>query len=99
MKTMSPGRSPMPHITRAWLLAITGQSSRPMAKTVGRPVVPDVPWMWWISVSGTQRYSPKGSFSACEARSSALVVTGTRSKSSKLLTWSGCTPASSHFLW
>jgi hypothetical protein len=43
MQTMSPGRIPMPHITRAWALAMARQSSREMAKAVGRPVVPEVP--------------------------------------------------------
>jgi hypothetical protein len=55
MKTVSAGRMPMPHITRAWALAIAVQSVRPMAKAVGRPVVPEVPWMWPTSSSGTQR--------------------------------------------
>jgi len=46
---------PIPHITRAWALAIARQSAREMAKAVGRPVVPEVPWTWQISSSGTQR--------------------------------------------
>ncbi len=41
--TMSLGRMPMPHMMRAWALAMLFQSSRPIANTVGRPVVPDVP--------------------------------------------------------
>ena len=55
MKTTSPGRMPMAHMTRAWLLAIACQSPRPMANMVGRPVVPEVPWMWWTSDWGMHR--------------------------------------------
>jgi hypothetical protein len=53
--TMSPGRMPMPHMMRACALAMWFQSSRPMAKAVGRPVVPLVPWMWKTSLSGMHR--------------------------------------------
>ena len=42
---MSPGLSPMPHMMRACAFAIARQSLRPIAKAVGRPVVPLVPWM------------------------------------------------------
>ncbi len=45
----------MPHMIRACALAIDAQSSRPMANAVGRPVVPDVPWMWNTSRSGMHR--------------------------------------------
>ena len=55
MNTVSPGRMPMPHMIRACALAIASQSLREMPNAVGRPVVPDVPWMWWISDSGTHR--------------------------------------------
>ena len=52
---VSPGRNPMPHMMRAWALPMASQSPLPTAKAVGRPVVPEVPWMWWISSSGMQR--------------------------------------------
>ena len=39
----SPGRMPIPHITRACDSAIRPQSPRPMPNAVGRPVVPEVP--------------------------------------------------------
>jgi hypothetical protein len=45
MNTVSPGRMPIPHMMRAWALAIACQSPRPMPNAVGRPVVPEVPWM------------------------------------------------------
>ena len=35
----------MPHRIRACAFAIASQSSRLMPNAVGRPVVPDVPWM------------------------------------------------------
>ena len=54
-KTMSPGRMPMPYMIRACALAMLRQSSRPTAKAVGRPVVPEVPCTWKISDSGMQR--------------------------------------------
>ncbi len=55
MQIMSPGRMPIAHMMRAWALAMAIQSLRPMAKAVGRPVVPLVPWMWNTSASGMQR--------------------------------------------
>ena len=42
MKMVSHGRMPIAHMMRAWALAIASQSARPIAKAVGRPVVPDV---------------------------------------------------------
>ncbi|MEI9899431.1 MAG: hypothetical protein WDN31_04045 [Hyphomicrobium sp.] len=55
MQTISPGRMPIAHMMRAWAFAIADQSLRPIANAVGRPVVPLVPWMWKISLSGTHR--------------------------------------------
>jgi len=55
MNTMSPGRIPIPHMMRAWALAMARQSAWLMPKAVGRPVVPEVPWMCQTSPSGTQR--------------------------------------------
>jgi len=53
--TMSPGRIPIAYMIRACALAMFRQSSRPTAKAVGRPVVPDVPWTWKTSDSAMQR--------------------------------------------
>ena len=55
ISTRSPGRMPMPHRTRAWASPIRVQSSAPMPNTVGRPVVPLVPWMRATASAGTQR--------------------------------------------
>ena len=55
MQIKSPGLSPIAHMMRAWALAIARQSLRPMAKAVGCPVVPLVPWTWKTSASGTHR--------------------------------------------
>ena len=41
--TVSSRRSPAPQRMRAWASPMRSQSSLPMPKTVGRPVVPDVP--------------------------------------------------------
>ncbi len=46
---------PIDHITRACALAIDRQSAGPMPKAVGRPVVPEVPWIRATSLSGMQR--------------------------------------------
>ena len=54
MKTVSAGRMPIAHMTRACSLAMTRQSARETPNAVGRPVVPDVPWMRWTSDSSTQ---------------------------------------------
>ena len=50
---------------------------RPMA--TGSPVVPDVTCRRTSASGGAQRCSPKGGRAACEARSWALVSSGTSS--------------------
>ena len=45
----------MPHRIRAWASPIRAQSSAPMPNTVGRPVVPLVPWMRATASAGMQR--------------------------------------------
>ena len=57
---------------------------RPMA--TGSPVVPEVTCMRTSASTGAQRCSPKGGRAACEARSWALVSSGT--------SCSDCAPAS-----
>ena len=51
----SPGRMPAPHRMRAWASPMRVQSSAPTPKTVGRPVVPLVPWMRATSEGSMQR--------------------------------------------
>ena len=53
--TVSPGRTPAPNRMRAWAAAMRSQSARLMAKAVGRPVVPDVPWIRATSDRATHR--------------------------------------------
>jgi hypothetical protein len=51
----SPGRMPAPHRMRACAAAMRSQSSAPTPNTVGRPVVPLVPWMRATAAGSMQR--------------------------------------------
>jgi hypothetical protein len=93
--TRSAGRSPAPHMTRAWASPMRAQSSRPMAKTVGRPVVPLVPWIRATSPASTQRCSPNGGRAAWVSRTSAFCTTGKRARSASVRSVAGDTPAAS----
>ena len=54
-------------------------SARVSPMATGSPVVPDVTCMRTSASRGAHRCSPKGGRAACEARSSALVSSGTSS--------------------
>src|SRR6184192_958706 len=69
MRTRSSGRSPAAQRMRPCTSPIRSQSSDPMPNTVGRPVVPLVPWMRATPPGSMQRYSPYGGAAACDARS------------------------------
>jgi hypothetical protein len=52
----------------AWAAPTRDQSSREIANAVGRPVVPDVPWMRAIASGGQQTFEPNGAYSSWSAR-------------------------------
>ena len=96
MNTASEGRTPKLHMMRACVAPIRAQSSREIAKAVGRPVVPEVPWTRAIASGGQQTLEPNGGCSSWSPRMASFVTNGKRARSSTLRSVSGPTPASAH---
>ena len=94
MNTVSLGRTPAPHSTRACASPMRSQSPLLMAMTVGMPVVPDEPWMRRMFRQSSQMLLPNGGLSSRSCRRSSFVMMGMRRTSSSDFNWSGWKPAS-----